>query len=246
MNDKAKQFHALHQRGNPLVLYNIWDAGSAKAVVDAGAVAVATGSWSVAAAQGYSDGEAIPLALLVQIVGRIAASVDVPLSVDFEGAYAVDPDRVAQNVAQIAAAGAVGINLEDQIIGGTGLHSIEVQVARIAAAKRGGDLFINARTDVFLQEPDVGRHAGLVDAAIARGVAYAGAGADGFFVPGLTDSALIGRICAAVDLPVNAMRKGDMQIADLTRAGVGRLSHGPGPYREAMGALTERCTAAVG
>lgn len=247
MQDKANQFRALHQPGNPLVLYNIWDAGSAKAVADAGARALATGSWSVAAAQGYGDGEAIPLDLLAQIAGRIVASVDLPVSVDFEGGYAVNAAAVARNVALIAAVGAVGINFEDQIVGAAGLHSLEVQVARIAAAKRGGGgLFVNARTDVFLQEPDRARHAGLIAQAIARGQAYAAAGADGFFVPGLVDSALIAQICAAVDVPVNAMRVGEMRIADLAAAGVARISHGPGPYREAMAALTARCKVAVG
>lgn len=247
MQDKVNHFRALHQPGNPIVLYNIWDAGSAKAVADAGAHALATGSWSVAAAQGYSDGEVLPLDMLAQIAGRIVASVDLPLSVDFEGGYAVDADAVARNVAQIAAVGAVGINFEDQIVGAAGLHSQEVQVARIAAAKRGGGgLFINARTDVFLQEPDHTRHAGLVAQAIARGQAYAAAGADGFFVPGLVDPALIGQICAAVDVPVNAMRMGDLKIADLAAAGVARISHGPGPYRAAMAALTAQCKAAVG
>jgi 2-methylisocitrate lyase-like PEP mutase family enzyme len=244
MQDKAKQFRDLHEPGNPLVLYNIWDAGSAKAVAEAGAKALATGSWSVAAAQGYGDGELIPLEMLAQIAGRIVESVDLPLSVDFEGGYAVAPEAVAQNVARIAEVGAVGINFEDQIVGGTGLHSPEVQVARIAAAKTAG-IFINARTDLFLKEKDATRHGGLIDQAIARGQAYTAAGADGFFVPGLTDSALIGRICAAVHLPVNVMRMGDMQIADLAAQGVGRISHGPGPYRVAMAELTARCVAAV-
>jgi 2-methylisocitrate lyase-like PEP mutase family enzyme len=247
MQDKAKQFRALHQPGKPLVLYNIWDAGSAKAVADAGAAALATGSWSVAAAQGYGDGEVIPLAILAQIAGRIVDSVDLPVSVDFEGGYAVNPQDVVKNVAQIAAVGAVGINFEDQIVGGVGLHSVEVQALRIAAAQQGGaGMFINARTDVFLKEPDALRHAGLVPEAIARGQAYAAAGADGFFVPGLVDHALIAQICAGVDLPVNVMRVGDASVADLVGAGVARISHGPGPYRAAMAALVAHAIAAAG
>ncbi len=85
---KAKQYAALHVAGNPLVLYNIWDAGSAKAVADAGASAIATGSWSVAAAQGYGDGEKIPLQLLLDIAGRIVAATSLPVTIDFEGGYA--------------------------------------------------------------------------------------------------------------------------------------------------------------
>ena len=87
---KAKEFAALHVKGTPVILYNAWDAGSAKAIVDAGSKAIATSSWSVAAAQGYEDGEELPLAFAEQIVGRIAATVDVPVTVDFEGGYSED------------------------------------------------------------------------------------------------------------------------------------------------------------
>ncbi|MEO1611169.1 MAG: isocitrate lyase/phosphoenolpyruvate mutase family protein, partial [Pseudomonadota bacterium] len=116
-SEKAARFAALHREGDPVVLYNIWDAGGAKALAEAGAPAVATGSWSVAAAHGYGDGEAIPLDLVLTIVGRIAATVDIPLTVDFEGAYAVDPSEAAENVRKLIRAGAVGINFEDRIVG---------------------------------------------------------------------------------------------------------------------------------
>ena len=102
--EKAAQFSALHVRGEPLVLYNIWDAGSAKAVAGSGAKAVATGSWSMAAAQGYPDGEAIPLDTVELVVRQISRSVDVPVTVDLEGAYAVEPEQVAANVARIVMA----------------------------------------------------------------------------------------------------------------------------------------------
>ena len=99
--NRAQSFKEMHQKGAPLVLYNIWDAGSAKTVVDAGATAVATGSWSVAAAQGYKDGQVIPLDFVLQIAERIALTVDVPVSIDFEGAYADTPSDVRENVTQI-------------------------------------------------------------------------------------------------------------------------------------------------
>src|SRR3984893_2984015 len=106
---KAKQFAALHVKGTPVVLYNAWDAGSAKAIVDAGAEAIATSSWSVAAAQGYDDGEALPLAIAEQIVGRIAATVDVPVTVDFEGGYSDDDRKLASNISQLLDLGNIGI-----------------------------------------------------------------------------------------------------------------------------------------
>jgi len=239
---KAQEFAALHVPGDPLVLYNIWDAGSAAAVVESGAVAVATGSWSVAGAQGYEDGEKIPLALLLQIVGRIAATVDVPLSVDFEGGYAVGGAELTANVAKLIEAGAVGINFEDQIIGGDGLYGIEEQSARLQAVRAASpDLFINARTDLFLKQRDHSRHGELLEEAVERAKAFAAVGASGFFVPGLSDLDLIAQICAACPLPVNVMMRGEaMTQAAVAGAGVARASYGPQPFVDAMSAITDR------
>src|SRR6201986_5197349 len=106
--EKARRFAEMHVRGAPLVLYNAWDAGSAKSIVDAGAKAIATSSWSVAAAQGYGDGEAIPIEFAEQIVARIAATADVPITVDFEGGYSDDDDELAGNAAHLLDLGVVG------------------------------------------------------------------------------------------------------------------------------------------
>ncbi|WP_295807796.1 isocitrate lyase/phosphoenolpyruvate mutase family protein [uncultured Nitratireductor sp.] len=251
-NDKAHAFHALHVKGNPLILFNIWDSGSAAAVADAGASALATGSWSVAAAHGYGDGQEIPVAFLAQVVRRIVETVDLPLSVDFEGAYATDPQGAAENVSRILDAGAVGINFEDQIVGGEGLHPIADQAKRIAAIrtmadKRGLPLFINARTDLFLKESDRDRHAELIAEAKARAKAFADAGANGFFAPALVDAPLIEDLCDASKLPVNIMAmKSAPDAAALGRLGVARISHGPGPYRGATAWLKEAAAAVYG
>ncbi|WP_331373106.1 isocitrate lyase/PEP mutase family protein [Sinorhizobium chiapasense] len=243
--EKALAFGALHRKGNPVVLYNIWDAGSARCVAEAGAKALATGSWSVAAAQGFGDGQKIPLALLLEIVRLIVGATDLPLSVDFEGAYSEDAAKGAANVAQLLDAGAVGINFEDQVVGKGGVHAVEKQAARIRAIRemaerRGIALFVNARTDLFLQESDATRHAALLDEAIARAKAYAEAGASGFFAPGLADAELIGRLCAASTMPVNVMMKpGAPDLATLAAAGVGRVSYGPFPYRAMIERLRE-------
>ncbi|NKL87463.1 isocitrate lyase/PEP mutase family protein [Rhizobium leguminosarum] len=248
-NEKAKAFGALHRKGDPVVLYNIWDAGTAKAVTDGGAKALATGSWSVAAAHGYADGEKLPMSVLVETAKSITAAVDLPLSVDFEGAYSAEPEGAAANVAKLVEAGAVGINFEDQVVGGNGLYPIERQAARISAIRamaegKGIPFFINARTDLFLAESDLSKHAGLVDEAIERGKAYAFAGGSGFFVPGLIDPALIERICAASPLPVNIMmRTGAPDVKTLARLGVGRVSYGPGPYRSMMEKLKQEAAA---
>jgi 2-methylisocitrate lyase-like PEP mutase family enzyme len=196
--DKAARFAELHVKGAPLLLYNAWDAGSAKSVLDAGAKAIATSSWSVAEAQGYRDGEAIPIKLAEQIIARITATIDAPITVDFEGGYSEDDRELAENISRLLDLGVIGINFEDRVVKGSGLYEIDRQAHRVAAIRnaaqqKGIALFINARTDVFFVEDR--DPAQSVGAALQRGMAYAAAGASGFFIPGLRDEALIGRIC---------------------------------------------------
>src|SRR6185503_16804321 len=157
MASKYETFAALHVPGDPVVLYNIWDVGSALAVVAAGARALATGSHPVADAHGWPDGQQVPLDFALANAARIVNAVELPLTVDFESAYSADPGEGAANVARLAATGAVGCNFEDQVIGGAndqngGLHPLDLQVRRIAAIRRavGEAFFINARTDLFL------------------------------------------------------------------------------------------------
>lgn len=237
---KAKHFAALHVKGTPLVLYNAWDAGSAKAIVDAGAKAIATSSWSVAAAQGYDDGEDLPLALAEQVAGRIAESVDVPVTVDFEGGYSDDDRKLAANVSKLLDLGIIGINFEDRVVKGKGLYPIDRQAKRIAAIRhaaeqKGIPFFINARTDVFLG------HSADVDEALKREKAYAAAGASGFFIPGLTDAVQIRRIAEEATLPVNVMVMEGVPSNDkLAKLGLARVSYGPIPYADAMEALKKK------
>ena len=187
--EKAARFAELHVKGKPLRLFNAWDAGSANAIFDAGAPAIATSSWSIAEAQGYRDGEDIPLELAEQVIARIAATVDAPVSADVEGGYSEDNGKLADNVARLVDHGVIGINFEDRVVQGTGLYDIERHASRIlaihtAAHQRSIDLFINARTDLFLGQ---GRdQAGSITEAIERSKAYADAGASGFFHPRLT------------------------------------------------------------
>jgi 2-methylisocitrate lyase-like PEP mutase family enzyme len=248
--EKARRFAELHVKGAPVLLYNAWDAGSAKAILAAGAEAVATSSWSVAEAQGYRDGEAIPLEAAQQIVARIAATIDAPLTVDFEGGYSDDDGELAGNISLLLDTGAIGINFEDRIVKGAGLYDADRQARRIAAIRRaaqqkGVDLFINARTDLFL-----GQGRDLAEAtveAVERAKAYAAAGASGFFIPGLADAALISRICEGVTLPVNVMVMDGVPSNDrLAELGVARISYGPIPYIRTMGALQEEAKRILG
>ncbi len=239
----------LHVPGDPLILFNIWDAGSAKIAASAGAKAIATGSASVAVANGFSDAEELPIDLALANAERIVRAVDLPVTIDFEGGYAVDPAEVGRNVARLAATGAIGCNFEDQVIGGSGMHDVAVQAARIGAIRAaiGPAFFINARTDIFLQAAAEKTHdEAKVDAAIERAHAYAAAGANSFFVPGLADLDLLKRVCWESPLPVNFMAfPGAPDAASVAKAGVARISHGPFPHRIALKAFEDAARAAL-
>jgi len=242
------EFAALHRSDNPLILYNIWDVGSARAVAKAGAKAIATGSASLAGAQGYPDGEGIPFERLIETVRMIAKSIEIPLTVDFEAGFASDLETLAINAQKLIDAGGIGCNFEDQLIGGEGLRPVAEQAERIATLDQTG-LFVNARTDTFLEVLKAGEdpnRSDLVEAAIARGQAYAQAGAGSYFIPGLSNPEMISQICSAVDLPINVMRlPGLVGNAELASLGVARISYGPGPWRVAMAGVTEAAKAAL-
>ena len=252
MASKFDMFAALHVPGDPVILYNVWDVGSARAVVSAGAKALATGSHPVADANGWPDGQNVPIDFALANARRIADSVDLPLTVDFEGAYSADPGEGAANVARLAETGAVGCNFEDQVIGGTddqnrGLHPLDLQVRRIAAIRKavGEAFFINARTDLFLKTQTYDEV--LVDQAIERGKAFADAGASGFFVPRLSDPKQIERVVREVPLPLNVIAfPGAPHNKVWAEAGVARISHGPFPHRALMAKLTEMAREATG
>lgn len=242
MSSKREAFAALHRKGDPLLLYNVWDVGSAKAVADAGAPALATGSHSLAGAMGFPDGEQIPFNLFLDCVRRIVAAVDVPVTADFEGGFAVDPPRLADHAQYLAETGAVGCNFEDQEVGIGALHPVEDQVKRIKAVAESG-LWVNTRTDVFLSRAMAGENANdraLLGEALERAAAYAEAGASSFFIPGVTDPDLIAEVCESCALPVNVMMFRELtDHRSLTQCGVARVSWGGGPWHKAMTALTE-------
>jgi 2-methylisocitrate lyase-like PEP mutase family enzyme len=246
MSSKYETFAALHMPGDPVVLYNIWDAGSALAVVAAGAKALATGSHPVADANGWPDGEQVPIDFVFANATRIVGAVEVPLTVDFESAYSTDPEEGGANVARLKATGAVGCNFEDQVIGGEGVHPLDRQVKRIAAIRRavGSDFYINARTDLFLKTQTFDD--ALIDQVVERGRAFADAGASGFFVPRLADLAQIERVVREVPLPLNLIAfPGAPDKTVWASAGVARISHGPFPHRALMAKLTEMAAAAI-
>lgn len=242
---KAEHFWALHVPGKPLLLFNVWDAGSAKCVAAAGAKAIATSSWSVANANGFSDGEQIPLALAIENLRRIVGATDLPVTIDLESGYGDTPEVTAETIGLAIEAGAVGCNLEDSLPANGKLRETLNQCERIRSARRTADaagirFFINARTDVFFQRPPAEHGGGMLAGAIERAHAYAEAGADGIFVPGLIDAKLIARFAQSSPLPVNIMI-GDAtpSTGALAEHGVARVSFGPRPYLRAMMALEE-------
>jgi 2-methylisocitrate lyase-like PEP mutase family enzyme len=197
----------------------------------------------VASAFGFVDAESLPIELALSNAARIVAAVGLPVTLDFEGGYAVDPLQLKQNATMALEAGVVGFNFEDQVIGGEGLHDLATQCGRIRAIRDacdefGVNAFINARTDYFLKAPREAHDDGLVDQALQRANAYADAGASGFFVPGLINPKMIERMCSNGPLPVNVMAmKGMPEAGDLAALGVARISHGPGPWRSVMAHL---------
>jgi 2-methylisocitrate lyase-like PEP mutase family enzyme len=246
MASSFETFESLHRPGDPVILYNIWDPGSAQAVASAGAKAIATGSHPVGDASGFGDGQQVPVDFVIDNAKRIVAAVDVPVTVDFESAYAVEPEQAGANVARLKAAGAVGCNFEDQVIGGEGLHPLDLQCRRIQAIRDsvGAEFFINARTDLFLKTQTYDDS--LVGEAIERGKAFADSGASGFFVPRLSDPKQVERVVREVPLPLNLIAfPGAPEKSVWANAGVARISHGPFPHRALMEQLTEAARAAI-
>ncbi len=246
MASKFETFAALHVPGDPVVLYNIWDVGSALAVVAAGAKALATGSHPVADANGWPDGQQVPMDFAFDNARRIVGAVELPLTVDFEGAYSDDPERGAANAARLATTGAIGCNFEDQVIGGEGVHPLDLQARRITAIRKavGDQFFLNARTDLFLKTQTYDD--ALVDEVVARGKAFADAGASGFFVPRLADPKQIERVVREVPLPLNVIAfPGAPEKSVWASAGIARISHGPFPHRALMKQLEDAARAAI-
>lgn len=243
MTEKAGIFRSLHTSAQPLILFNAWDAGSAMAIADSGASAIATSSWAVAAAAGYRDGEELPFERLVDCTRRIAASVSLPVSVDVETGYGATDERVAANVLTIVRAGAAGINLEDRNPSGAGLAPLQEAAGRIAAIRstlkaHGLDVFINARCDVFFTDgADTATPDTRMAEAVQRAEAYLAAGADGIFLPGLSDITLVAQAAQAIAAPLNVMVRSPEAIAPLREAGARRISFGPAPFIAAMNAL---------
>jgi 2-methylisocitrate lyase-like PEP mutase family enzyme len=246
---KAKALRSLHGEG-VLVLPNAWDAGSAAVIAAAGAKAIATTSGGVAWSLGRTDGQGLTREEMVDQVRRIAGAVDVPVTADVEGGYGPTPEDVARTVEGVVGAGGVGVNVEDSRAPGGPLFTAEEQAERLragrAAAEGAGlpDLVINGRTDVFLF--GVGEPEGRLDDVVARAGAYAEAGADSLFVPGLVDLDVLAVLVKAISLPVNVMAwPGAPTVAEFEAVGVRRVSLGTGVAQAAYAAARRAAVEAL-
>lgn len=246
---KAERLLELHGSPEVLVLVNAWDVASARVIASHPRCrALATTSAGVAAVYGYPDGEEIPPELMLEAVGRIARSVELPVTADLEAGYG-DAAAAGETARRALEQGAVGLNLED----GTGLQdlpltTVESHVEKIRAVREAGErtgipLVINARTDVYLAEG--GEAEERFALAVERTQAYRKAGADSLFVPGVADAETIGRLARAIEGPLNVLAvAGTPPVTELQRLGVARVSVGSGPMRATIG-LTARITAAL-
>lgn len=229
MND-AEIFSQLHYGNEPLLIGNVWDAASAKIFEEMGFKAVATSSAALANSLGYEDGENLPFDLLLETVKRIKKKISIPLSVDLERGYSSTLPDIIHNIENVYNAGAAGINIEDSAQGLKlrSCKSFQNIISSIAnhLSRKNMQLFINARTDAFLLKiPNA------VNETIVRAKAYEAAGANGIFVPFISDIAEIKKVVEATSLPVNVLFMQQLPgFKTLSDAGVKRISMGSSVY----------------
>ena len=245
LQSRCDLLRSLHRPGTPLLLPNAWDAATARAVVAAGFPVVATGSVAVAAALGYEDHHA-PAEEMFAAAARIVNAVEVPVTVDAEAGYDMEPDEL---VAALRSAGAAGCNLEDSDAGHT-LRDADGQAERLAAVRRAAEedgypLVINARVDVLFGPMLAGATPGtqheLVPEVLKRANAYLEAGADCVYPIGLWESDALRPFMSEVHGPVNLVRLPQApSLAELAELGVARVSWGPLLYLDAMARFTEQ------
>jgi 2-methylisocitrate lyase-like PEP mutase family enzyme len=238
-SDRAAYFRQLHTN-RPLVLPNAWDAASARVIELAGALAIASTSAGVSWSYGRCDGQKLRREEMIQAIRYMVQTVAVPVTADIEGGYGSGSTHdVAETVDALIAIGAVGINLEDspgrdgELLLTPELHAERIRAAREAALAAGGDLVINARTDVYLFQ--VGAPETRFDAAVERANLYRAAGADCLFVPGVIDADTIAALVRAIDGPLNIMAMpGAPSASQLGQLGVARVSVGPAIAQAAL------------
>lgn len=240
--EQARRLRELHRPGSPLLLPNVWDVWSARAVAAAGVAVIATTSAGVARSLGYEDGEAMPVQAAFEAVARIAAAVDLPVTADLEAGYGLDPEPF---VSALLDAGAVGCNLEDTDHRTGGLVAVHRQAEWIAeiveaAARRGVEVVVNARVDCFL---DGERSPERLEEAITRGRAYRAAGAACVYPIVAADEDDLAALVRELGVVNVLLSPRSPSVARLRELGVARISAGPNLAREAGQWITDRARA---
>jgi len=250
LQSRCDELRSLHRPGDPLLLPNAWDVATARAVAAAGFPVVATTSAGVAASLGYADHEGAPGEEMLAAAARIARGVDVPVTVDAEAGYGMEP---AELVAALRAVGAAGCNLEDSDHAADGLrdpdrHAAWLREVRAAATADGYPLVINARVDVFLRPFFAGAGPGtqqeLLPDALRRASAYLDAGADCVYPIALWEPEPLRRFVAEAGGPVNVLPLPQIgSVAELAALGVARVSWASLLFRDAMDRFGEQLAA---
>lgn len=241
-----KGLKEMHVKNNPLILYNCWDVMSAKAIEKAGCPAIATSSFAMSDTLGYDDGQNLPFDLYLILIKNIMKNISKPLSVDFEAGFSKNDEELKIHFKSLLELGIKGINFEDKnhFAYDYELYPINKQFKKIALLRSlsPNDFFINARTDLFFQKKI--HDLSLIDETLERIDAYKEAGADGIFIPGLTDLELIRIICEKSKLPVNIMVEDISE--EILKSGVSRISLGPNGYLDTQNFITEQCQKFLG
>ncbi|GAB2603792.1 isocitrate lyase/PEP mutase family protein [Kribbella endophytica] len=253
LRQRCDLLRSLHRPGTPLLLPNAWDVATARATVAAGFPVVATTSGGVAATLGYDDQQAAPTDEMFAAAARITRGVDVPVTVDAEAGYGLEP---AELVAALQAAGAAGCNLEDTDYSDGGVRHLRKHADWLAAVRQAASdadypLVINARIDVFVQPFFTGAGpeaaAALLPDAIERAEAYVEAGADCVYPILLWEGEALRQFVVQVPGPVNVLRLPQtLSVAELAAIGVARVSWGTLLHTNAMARFSEELTAISG
>ena len=237
--EKAEILLSLHMGGDMLILPNIWDPIGARVLAAKGYPAVATASAAVSASLGYQDGERINRSTLIYLLGRIARSVDVPVTADIESGYGESLSELELTAQQVIESGVVGVNIEDSMEKGGGLRAVEEQCQRISALREIANrqdvhLVINARVDSFVS-PSFTNGQRAMEEAVMRARAYAEAGADCIYPIGPGDEATVRTLRERIESPINILGAPTAApLSVLREIGINRVSFGPFVFRSCL------------
>jgi 2-methylisocitrate lyase-like PEP mutase family enzyme len=237
--DKAATLLSLHTAGTPLILPNVWNPIGARILQSKGYPAVATASAAISASLGYRDGEKLKRSTMIDIIGRIARCVDVPVTADIESGYGGTTSELEETIRTVIDAGVVGVNIEDGLGGGHELRPVEDQCERVSTVRQAADrlglhVVINARIDSFLSS-SYGSVEEATEDAVSRAAAYSGAGADCVYPIGPGDEETVRELRGRIASPINILGSpARAPLSVLESIGVNRVSYGPFVFRSCL------------